>query len=301
MATTPSVLCPIDFSEASRGALRYAAALAEHFFARLIVLTVEDPFLTEAAAAAIDEHWLEQQTRAGLTTFVEDTFRTRPPNVAELKTEIAIGRPAAEILRIAADAHADVIVMSTHGTSGVRKMVFGSVTEHVLRDTQVPVVVTPATDPGPASLEDWRRSLKTVLVPVDLSAWSPQQVAVARGLAEALGTEIVFAHVLADDHPDRRLQAHQQLDAIIRGVPASLRPAMTMGIGDAATEIARIARQRHANVIVMGLHTSPGIRHRMGRVTYALLCQTPTLVLAWPPARTHSALSARAPKASYVF
>ena len=44
----PTVLCPIDFSEASAGALRYAAAIATHIQAKLIVLSVEDPLLTEA-------------------------------------------------------------------------------------------------------------------------------------------------------------------------------------------------------------------------------------------------------------
>ena len=49
MDVRPSILCPIDFSDASAGALRYAAAIASHFGTRLIVLTVEDPLLTEAA------------------------------------------------------------------------------------------------------------------------------------------------------------------------------------------------------------------------------------------------------------
>ena len=49
MSGRPSILCPIDFSEASAGALRYAAAIADHFAARLIVFSVEEPLLTGAA------------------------------------------------------------------------------------------------------------------------------------------------------------------------------------------------------------------------------------------------------------
>ena len=48
MNIRPSILCPIDYSDASAGALRYAAAVAEHFFTRLVVLVVEDPLLTTA-------------------------------------------------------------------------------------------------------------------------------------------------------------------------------------------------------------------------------------------------------------
>ena len=50
MATAPTVLCPIDFSDASRAALCYGVAIADHFGARLTALTVEDPLLAEVAA-----------------------------------------------------------------------------------------------------------------------------------------------------------------------------------------------------------------------------------------------------------
>ena len=48
MKPRPRVLCPVDFSDASRGALRYARAIAKHFGTRLVILAVEDPLLTEA-------------------------------------------------------------------------------------------------------------------------------------------------------------------------------------------------------------------------------------------------------------
>jgi hypothetical protein len=48
MNSRPTILCPVDFSDASRGALRYASAIAEHFGSRLVILAVEDPLLTEA-------------------------------------------------------------------------------------------------------------------------------------------------------------------------------------------------------------------------------------------------------------
>ena len=49
MISPRSVICPVDFSDASRGALRYAAVVANYFHAELTVLTVTDPLLTEAA------------------------------------------------------------------------------------------------------------------------------------------------------------------------------------------------------------------------------------------------------------
>lgn len=261
----PLVLCPVDFSEASRGALRYAAAIAEHFYAVLTVLSVNDPVVND------------------LAVFVETTLRKQRPLVPELQLETANGLPAIEILRLANEKSADVIVMSTHGLHGPRTML-GSVTERVLRETQVPVIITPAIDPGPSSVEEWKRALKRVLVPVDLSQWSTQQVAIGRGIAEALGLELLYLHVLSDADCDRRLAAHAELDRLLHATPATLRPALTLAVGDPAAQIARVAKDRAVDVIVMALHTSNEPRKGMGHVTYAVLCSTPTLVVAWPPA-----------------
>jgi nucleotide-binding universal stress UspA family protein len=290
MFARPLVLCPTDFSEPSRGALRYAGALAEHFYADLMVLAVDDPFLTASAAAAMDEHFLERQTRAALTTFVTETFAARRPQVPDVREHLATGRPADEILRCAEEFNADLIVMSTHGASGVRKLVFGSVTERVLRNTYLPVLVTPGADRGPESLDAWMAAIKRALVPVDFSDWTPQQVAIARGLAEALHSELLFAHVMPRQGGLCRLDVHHKLDDLVRTVPPQLRPSMTIAQGDPAAEIARLAREREANLIVMGLHSSPSKRQHMGHITYRLLCQAPVLVLAWPPARPGNTL-----------
>jgi universal stress protein A len=236
------------------------------------VLTVNDPAASDVAV------------------FVQDTFQQRPPQVAQLRLETANGLPAIEILRVANETHADVIVMSTHGAVAARTML-GSVTARVLRDTVVPVIVTPAADPGPRSLEEWKARLKRVLVPIDLSEWSQQQVSIARGLAEALGSELVFVHVLDPADADARQAAHQRLDRIIRASPSTARPTMALAAGEPAREIARVARERGADLIVMGLHASADARKGMGHVTYAVLCATPTLVVAWPPSHTINALA----------
>jgi nucleotide-binding universal stress UspA family protein len=272
--TRPSVLCPVDFSNASRGALRYAAALAEHFYGDLIVLTVNAPVTNDVAA------------------FVDSALGRRP-QVAQLRLEIANGLPPTEILRVANESHADVIVMSTHGTTGARTML-GSVTERVLHDTKVPVVVTPADDPGPRTLEEWKLTLRRILVPVDLTDWTPLQISVARGLSDALGAELLFLHVLDKTSGEDRLAAHQQLNAMIHSAPVAARPGMALATGEPAREIARVARERGIDLIVLGLHSSTDARRGMGHVTYAVLCQTPTLVLAWPP----SAASHQLPVAS---
>jgi nucleotide-binding universal stress UspA family protein len=162
MSARHSIVCAIDFSDASAAALRYATALAQHFDAGLTLLTVDDPFLARAVAASIGRHALESQTRIALGELVHATFPNGLPSDVTLEYAVRVGEPAPEILRRAAAAKAGAIVMNTRGTGGVRKAVFGSTTERVLRQTAVPVFIAEVTDPGPADLDDLRRGLRTV-------------------------------------------------------------------------------------------------------------------------------------------
>jgi nucleotide-binding universal stress UspA family protein len=303
MVRRPAVLCAVDLSEASRGALRYAATLAEHFYANLTVLTVNDPLLVSAADATLGEGWYESETHQELEAFVHDAFPGRTPQIPELQIKLITGKPAVEILRAATDLHADVLVMSTHGLSGVRRMIFGSTTERVLRETSIPVIVTPASDPGPEDLEDWRRSIKTVVVPLDLSEFTPRQVQVASGLSDALATSLVLVHILEPLHlrpgtsrlathveAARRSDAYHQLEEVLATIPARLKPITVLGVGDPAVEIASIARKHGAGAIVMGLHSAASPGRGVGAVTYRLLCEAPVLVIAWPPSHSESRL-----------
>jgi nucleotide-binding universal stress UspA family protein len=296
MISRPSVLCPVDFSEASRGALRYAAAVCQHFYAELTIVTVDDPLLTDAAAAAMGPSWLPAQTRQDLEQFIVETFAGPLPSLPDTPLDVRVGRPAPQILQSAMAHRADLLVMSTHGTSGIRKLVFGSTTERVLRETHLPVLVTPPDDPGPQSLRELRPRIRHVLVPVDLSDRTALQLRVAQGLAEALDASLVLTHVresirgrayaaalVAHASAERREHTDRALKAIVDTIPARLKAEVVTGAGDPASEIARVARERNAGIIVMGLHSTRGGGPRIGSVTYRLLCNRPPLVLALPP------------------
>jgi nucleotide-binding universal stress UspA family protein len=301
MNARPSILCPIDFSEASTGALRYAAAIAEHFAARLIVLTVEDPLLTEAVDLGTGIIWSPEECSRELEQFAHKTFGPDARTLATLEYEVAVGKPAGEILRVARERSCELIVISTHGLTGIRKLFFGSTTERVLRETTRPVLVTPPLDPGPVRLEDAARLIRRILVPVDLSPASLHQTQVARGLAEALTVPLILVHVveplrsrlaarlhLAGVEADRRAVAEDGLHELSATLPLRLHPEALVAYGDPAEELAKVARDRQAGLVVMGLHGSPVLGPRMGSVTYRLLCLAPMLVLALPPARVES-------------
>ena len=296
MNVRPSVLCPVDFSDGSRGALRYAAAIAAHFGTRLLVLTVEDPLLTEAMDLGAGIVWKPEDSQKELAQFAAKTFGREHLAGATLEFEVAVGKPAAEILRVARERSCDLIVISSHGLTGLRKLFFGSTTERVLRETTRPVLITPAGDPGPADLEDVTKRLRRILVPVDLSPASSGQIKIAQALSMSLATPLIVAHALEPVRSrlvarlhltgldaDRKAVAEDELEAIVADTPQGIEAETLVAYGDPAEEIAKIANDRRVGLIVMGLHASPALGPRMGSVTYRILCLTTALVLALPP------------------
>ena len=138
MNVRPSILCPIDYSASSAGALRYAAAIAEQFVTRLIVLIVEDPLLTTAVDLGTGVHWTRDLSERELSTFVMNTFGEDSAALGMCEYDVASGEPSVEILRVARERSCDLIVMSSHGLTGARKLFFGSTAERVLRGTIIP-------------------------------------------------------------------------------------------------------------------------------------------------------------------
>jgi nucleotide-binding universal stress UspA family protein len=296
MNVRPSILCPVDFSEASSGALRYAAAVATHFATRIIVLSVEDPLLTEALDLGTGVVFCPEESKREMQQFAERTFGKDAALLALLEYEVAVGKPAPEILRVARERSCDLIVISTHGLTGMRKLFFGSTTERVLRETTRPVLVTPSRDPGPIRIEDAKRLLGRVIAPVDLSLASAHHVQVASGIAEALSLPLILVHVVeplksrlaarlhgSSIESNRRSLAEGQLNEFLATVPRQLHPEALVAFGDPAEEVSKVAHDRQAGLIVMGLHGSPLLGPRMGSVTYRILCLAHTLVLALPP------------------
>ena len=297
MARRPSILCPIDFSNPSRAALRYATAIAERFRTDLTLLTVNDPLLAEAAELRAGPAWLPDDSERELRRFFQQTFEHRTLFPIDVEVLVTTGQPAQEILRVAREHRCELIVMSTHGLTGMRKLFFGATTERVLRETDIPVLVTPAVEPGPLFLEDVRQLVGRILAPVDLTAASEHHVQMAGALASAVDVPLLLAHIVeplrfpgppSARRPkvdgERRARSEQALQGLMAAIPPGVKSEALTAFGDPAEEIAKIAKERHAGLIVFGLHGSPLAGPRMGSVTYRVLCLSQTPVLALPPA-----------------
>jgi nucleotide-binding universal stress UspA family protein len=141
------ILCPVDFSDASRSALQVASELARRFGGEVTVFHAYPlpgytlPEGTVLPATGMLQE-LAEQTDALLARWKAEAVADGAPSVATAK---AVGEPAAEIVAAAEDGKFDAIVVGTHGRSGLAHVLLGSVAERVVRRAPMPVItVRPA-------------------------------------------------------------------------------------------------------------------------------------------------------------
>lgn len=152
MLPITKILCPVDFSDFSYQALDKAGELAAHFGAELFVLHVMQTLETAYSIGSYEgmltfdvtayEKAIREAAKGQLQAVVE-----RHPSGVELRPLLREGHAASEIVEAAQNSEADLIVLATHGLSGWRHLVFGSVAEKVIRLAHCPVLVTRVTPP----------------------------------------------------------------------------------------------------------------------------------------------------------
>jgi nucleotide-binding universal stress UspA family protein len=143
--TINHILVPVDFSSYAEHALEYALALAKTLQARLTLLHVLEPLpLSRDATTAFPEAYLAELERTAQHKLEEDLRRVQDAGL-HASTVIAHGIPFQGIVETARQQHVDLIVMGTHGRTGLRHVLVGSVAEKVVRLAPCPVLVTRGT------------------------------------------------------------------------------------------------------------------------------------------------------------
>ena len=144
-----SILVPTDFSECARHAVPVAAELARLLGARVVCLHVVEPVVQPIGFAPVAEPMpapelgerMEESAARDLPAF------SKSEEFAGLEVEdlMAHGEPAAEIVRVAEERGAGLIVISSHGRTGLGRIIFGSTAESVVRHARCPVLVVKPT------------------------------------------------------------------------------------------------------------------------------------------------------------
>lgn len=134
------IMVPIDFSNCSRKALAYAIPLAKQFQAEIILLSVTERFPPLAEAPPFDSNLVQEEANARTKTELRKLQRELPDEV-HAHVAIGIGHPHSQIVAKAKALHVDLIVISTHGRTGLRHVFMGSTAERVVRYAPCPVLV----------------------------------------------------------------------------------------------------------------------------------------------------------------
>ncbi|HVP36691.1 MAG TPA: universal stress protein [Terriglobales bacterium] len=149
------ILCPTDFSQPSYEALKEANELAEHFSAELLLVHVlapipvitaaTTPMSAGAPAINFDVVLYEKELKAWAEKKLGEIIDQKLSKELKIQMFLAYGKAADEIVKIAEKEKADLIVISTHGETGFRHLIFGSVAEKVVRHAHCPVLTVRAS------------------------------------------------------------------------------------------------------------------------------------------------------------
>ena len=202
MTFITSILVPLDGSSASELALPLAARLAGQNGASLLLATVHTPlpdwYSTAGMSGArpLDEP-ARQREKAYLDTLAA---QLRGPLTAPVSTSLVDGDTSEALARLIQAAGIDLVVMTTHGRSGLGRLWLGSVTDKLIRSTSTPIlVVRPAKD-GTLATELPRR----ILVPVDGSRLAESILDQVKALVQPAQGHLIVVMV---GHPDEILQS----------------------------------------------------------------------------------------------
>ncbi len=277
------ILVPVDGSALGARAVPCAARLARPTNAGVTLIE------------AVPDLALIQHAEAELAHAVE---RLRHQGSAATAA-VHCGDPASVILDGVQDRRADLIVMSTHGRSGVGRWLYGSVADSVLRRSSVPVLLVPAT--CDRALD--RQGPIRIVVALDGSELSAEVLAPAAAVAQALGAEMVLLRVveqhdygmyagattgLTDHAEERRAEAQRLLEAMVDELRLAGHTARARAIvGHPAETIATTAREEQASAIAMATHGRGGlVRFVLGSVATGTLRRADVPLLLARPSRT---------------
>jgi nucleotide-binding universal stress UspA family protein len=145
----PKILAPVDFSECSMQGLAYAKAFAKHFKSKITLLnSVHFPYYVASDEyERYDLPRLMQHAEIFARDQIRDLFEKTDWSGLEVETSLQTGHPGQQICEHARDSDVDLIVISTHGSTGLTHLLLGSVAEYVVRHAHCPVLVVPTRSP----------------------------------------------------------------------------------------------------------------------------------------------------------
>lgn len=286
------LLCPVDFSDSSRRAIAWSSRFSKSVGARLTVLHVVDTRLLSignlvAVPNAFDE--IRQRAEEALVEL------KREVDLTGAKVEISEGVPEDVVVSAANRGDVDLLVMGTHGLSGIQKFLLGSVTEKVLHRVQVPLL---SVSPG-AERQTGFPDPRTILMAIDFGPESQAVVRHGTWLAEHYRAKLIALHVVRVPYvvlsersfePLTRLEVDRltdslvakrrdDLEALLPEIPGGEREAIVR-VGAPFECLREAIAERSVEMLILGAggHGETGIRW-LGSTCHKLVRLAPCPVM----------------------
>lgn len=189
------IMCAVDFSEFTNLTLSYGQALAKEFEAHLTLCHVVSNMvlMSSAGQAYIASEKIEAERRQDAASRLEDIGKTLD---MDCDTIVTTGHPADELARIAEETDVDMVVAATHGGSGVKRFLVGSVTDRLVKTLSCPVLVLHGNAEPDVLPGDRKKLLTRILVGCDFSPDSSLAFQYGLSLAQEFETQLFLAHVV---------------------------------------------------------------------------------------------------------
>lgn len=280
---------PVDFSQRSVDACPYVAAVTRRFSATLILLHVVESLPPGSSALdrlyTSDREELEERkqlARVALTAFQKEYLPHAPSQIV-----VQAGDPAACIVQYGGIRTGRMIIMPTRGFGPFRTMLLGSVTAKVLHDAKCPVLTGPHLE-NAIPPDKWL-TLQRIVCCIALDWETDQVLQRCSRIASQLGAQVVAAHVITPVEewllplmePGGPPLSTESVQSEMRAVleRAGLKAEVRVLVGEVSRQIARIAKETDADLVVTGKGGAPELPGRLGSHGYAIVRRSPCPVL----------------------
>jgi nucleotide-binding universal stress UspA family protein len=287
------ILCATDFSEQSNRTIPYGVAIAREFDAVLYVCHVIDL----SALTLYGEFQIDPVGQQGRVQDEAEQQLARMPGLEGVSWEplIGMGQPAAEIGRIVEEKGVDLVIASTRGHSGLKRLILGSVTQRLMRILPCPVLAVQDPEEGFIAKAAPGIRLKKILVGCDFSADSDLALQYGLSLAQEFQADLHLVHVMEPPvYPEFLTPAEQTQDMVrtdlvkekLDGlVPQDARnwcsPKTAILRGQAYEELVAYAMTQNMDMIVMGTRGYGAVKTLfMGSTTDRVVRRSPCPVLS---------------------
>lgn len=270
------ILCPVDFSSISDLALQYAGPWAKAFGSQIEVFHAEwvdyPRYFTEATMESLGAE------REGQLESVRESLREKArtffgPGI-DWKVRVSEGHAIEAIRKRVGEENPDLIVLGSHGRSGMARLFLGSVTENVLHDIHCPALVVPKSEKGPG------KSVQRIMCPVDFTDLSRECLGVASIVAERFGAHMQVFHSVEGKEKPGSKSVERLASWAEENLKCQCEVSSFVSQGNAAEQIVRTARNESVDLIVLAVRHRPFLEYStIGTTTERVLRHSPCPVL----------------------